>query len=152
MTNLEAVERFDQAHGAKIERLYWIAGSMDNSDFKDLVSDDFTDEDWKSIFPEIVKGGHLKEYRKDKEEMQAFCDYRKFGFLAEIHVPEASGFKFKNDSKKPWAWSVNGGICKIRYAYAETTDELMSKIEIEAKSCLDYDIKKELKKLAKSTV
>ena len=37
MTNFEAVDRFDQAHGAKIENLYWIAGSLENSDFKDKL-------------------------------------------------------------------------------------------------------------------
>lgn len=145
MTNLEALERFEQAHGAKIERLYWIAGSFENSDFKDLMQE-LEDKELKRLFPEFAKDKYFKEYRKDKEEMQMLVDYRKFGFLAEIHVPEAYDFKFKEGTKKPWAWGVHGGCCKIKYVYSETIEGMMTEIEKASTECWNYDLKRALAK------
>ena len=126
MTNFEAVERFDQAHGAKIERLFWIAGSMGNSDFKDLI-EDMEDKDWQKLFPEIHKSEYFQEYLDDDEALQALVDFRKFGLIAEIHLPECDNFRYEDD--KPVSWSVHGGICRIEYVYAETLEDLMSEVE-----------------------
>jgi len=126
MTNFEAVERFDQAHGAKIERLFWIAGSMDNSDFKDLI-EEMEDKDWQKLFPEIHKSEYFQEYLDDDEALQALVDFRKFGLIAEIHLPECDNFRYKKD--KPVSWSVHGGICRIEYVYAETLEDLMREVE-----------------------
>lgn len=37
-SNKEALERIEQAHGAKIEKMFWIAGSLESSDLTDLIS------------------------------------------------------------------------------------------------------------------
>lgn len=126
MTNFEAIERFDQAHGAKIEILFWIAGSIDSIDLKYFI-EDLEDEDWQKLFPEIYKSESFQEYRDYGEALQVLVDFRKFGLIAEIHIPECYNFQYKDD--KPVSWSVDGGSCRIEYVYAETLEELVSEVE-----------------------
>lgn len=38
--NREAVDRFEQACNAKIEKLYWLAGSLDNHDLRSIIEDE----------------------------------------------------------------------------------------------------------------
>ena len=40
-SNKEALERIEQAHGAKIEKMFWIAGSLESSDLRDLIEEVF---------------------------------------------------------------------------------------------------------------
>ena len=128
MKNSEAVERFDQAHGAKIENLYWIAGSLDNSDFKDKI-EELEDRDIEKCFPEIFNSPHYEEYKNNGELLQALVDFEKFGLLAEIHLPECTDFSYEKGKKYPTSWSIIGSVCRIEYCYGETLSELMKEIE-----------------------
>ena len=145
MTNVEAVERFDQAHGTKIDKLFWIAGSLGSSnDLKDLL-EDMSDKDFKRCFPEIYKSEYFKEYREDQQLEEALVDFSKFGLLAEVHVPEASNFKYKDG--KPVSWSVHGGICQVEYVYAENLEELMTEIEKVSEKVFREHVKEDKKKI-----
>jgi hypothetical protein len=148
MTNLEAVERFDQSHGATIEQLFWIAGSMNNSDLKDLI-ERLEDKEWKELFPDIYYSDFFQEYLDDSEEMQALVDFRKFGLIAEIHLPECRNFTYKDN--RPVSWSVHRGISIIRYTYAETLEELMSEVEKVSEKVFHEYIEKDKNKSIKPT-
>lgn len=126
MDNKEAVERFDQAHGAKIEKLFWIAAAMGSSDFKEFM-EYLQDDDWQELFPEIHDSEYFQEYIDDGDEMQALVDFGMFGLIAEVHLPECRNFHYKDG--KPVGWSVHHSVCRIRYIYAETLEGLMAQVE-----------------------
>jgi hypothetical protein len=145
--NREAVDRFEQAYNAKIEKLYWLAGSLDNHDLRSIIEDDMSEKDFKKCFPKIFNSEYYKEYLDDNEILQAFVDFNYFGLFAEVYVPKASDFTFKNG--KPVSWSSNGGISRIAYVYAETMEELLKEIELSAKEIFDDCIQSEKKKKVK---
>lgn len=124
--NIEAVERIEQSHGAKIERLFWIAGSLSNNDFDEVLSG-MTDEEFQGCFPEIYQSEYYEEYKEENQLGQALVDYKKFGLLAEVHIPEAYNFKYNNE--KLVSWAIHGGVCLIEYVYAESLEELLEQIE-----------------------
>lgn len=126
MTNIEAVQRFEQAHAAKIDKLIWIAGSLDHIDLKDMLGY-IEDADFKNCFPEIYNSEYYKEYLDNEDLVQALIDFNKCGLIAEINIPEATDFSYKNG--KIVSWSSNDGICRIAYVYGETMEELMQQIE-----------------------
>lgn len=145
MTNKDAVGHFDQStHSAFINKLFWVAGSFDNSDFKEFV-DDMNDSDWKNALPEIAKSKHYKHYRKEREMGQALVDYKKFGFLAEIHHPEHHSFIYQKG--KPIASSVSMGVCRISVVYGETREELLAAIEQSAEKIYKEYIAADKKRL-----
>ena len=141
MKNREMAERFQQAHCARIERLFWIAGSLESSDLKELL-EDLEDKDWNGLFPEIYKSKNFDEQRS--EPLQALLDYDRIGLIAQIDIPECSRFIYKN--KKPVSWSVHPGICRIEYVYAETLEELMTNIEKAANKVFQEYLKKDKEK------
>ncbi len=143
MNNIQAVERFEQTHGSMIEKLFWIAGSYENRDFKDLI-EEMTNSDFKDCFPEIYKSDYFNGYKKDNELLQSLADFSKFGFIAEIHIPQASEFSYKNN--KPVSWSLHGGICRVRYVYAETRESLISEIEKASEKVFKEYLKEDKKK------
>lgn len=150
MTNREAVERFDgYVHGTFINKLFWIAGSFDSSDFKDFL-EEMQDNDWKDCLPEIAKSKYFKEYQKDNEMGQALVDNNKFGFIAELHHPECKNFSYQKS--KIVSCSVSSGCCRISYVYAETIEELMSNIEKSADKIYKEYVAKDKKKVVAKAV
>ncbi len=148
MTNIEAVERFDQAHGAKIEKLFWIAGSLENSSLKEKL-EEMEEKDFKKCFSEIFNSKHYEYYRTDDEIMQAIVDFRKFGLFAEIHLPKCYNFKYEKGKKHPVSWSISYGICRIEYCYGETLEELMNEIEKSSEKVFKEYISQEISKNVK---
>lgn len=144
MDNFQAVERFDQAGGARIEKLFWIAASMEVSDLKDMLHE-MDERDFKMNFPQLVKLNHYKECREDEELMQLLVDARLFGFLAEVLVPACDNFGYKNG--KPVRWQVHSGVCRLIHIYAETQEELLSKIEKEQNKLFAQWVAKDKKKI-----
>jgi predicted HAD superfamily Cof-like phosphohydrolase len=127
MKNLEALEKFEQANDAMIDRLFWIAGSIESSNLKDLF-EEMDENSLKKYFPEmeelILSGNNIDRYEfRDK-----LIDIGKFGFIAEIHIPIATGFLF-NSEGKPTAWSSSRAHCRVDYVYAESIELLMAEIE-----------------------
>lgn len=137
MKNFDAVDRFEQAHGAKIEKLFWIAGSLDNHDFKEFI-EEMDEKDFKKCFPEIAKSPSYDYYRTGPL-VDAFIDKKLLGFLAEVRIPKADNFRY--DGKILRGWSVHEGICRIEYVYAESTDELLLEIEKVSKKVFAQFIK-----------
>ncbi len=145
MTNRKATERFDgYTHGTFINKLFWIAGSHDNSDFKEMI-EEMQDSDWKDCLPEIRKSKSYKEYQKDNEMGQALVDHNKFGLIAELHHPRCYDFRY-NDKGEIWSSSVSMGNCRISYVYAEDLKELMSAIEKSADKIYKEYVEKDKKK------
>lgn len=125
MTNFEAVKRFDQST-AMIEKLFWIAGSLENEELKELL--EYVDDDfYKKYLPEIYNSNILKECRKGDTIIQSLIDFRKFGLMAEVLFPKLDDFKYKNDI--PVSWSIHTGACRIECIYVETLEELITSIE-----------------------
>lgn len=144
MTNTQAFKAFDQTKSAQIERLFWIAGSIENIDLRDMLNEMNT-PDLKSCFPEIVKSEYFDDYQNDDQMIQALIDFKMFGFIAEVSIPECFNFKYKNN--KPVSWSVSGGIRRVKYVYAETTDILLGFIEQTAKEVFDSFVKVDKKRI-----
>ena len=69
-SNKEALERIEQAHGAKIDKMFWIAGSLESRDLKDLI-EEMDDKAFKKCFPTLADCPYLEEYRNDDEILQA---------------------------------------------------------------------------------
>jgi hypothetical protein len=149
MTNKEAVELFDEAHGIKINKMFWIAGCWESSDLKEMVEEDMSDRNWARTFPDIPVES-FREYLNMREGPQIFVDYRKFGFLVELHFPHHYDFTFAKDGTVRRC-AVSGGIHTIDYAYGETIEELMTKIKEVAEINYQDDIKNDKKKQKKKT-
>lgn len=143
MTNIEAVERFEQSHSTKIETMFWIAGSIGNSEFKDFL-EEMDDDSFKVCFPEIFNSDYYNDYKDNNELGQALVDYGKFGLLAEIHIPKCDNFKYQE--RKLIGWSVHEGNCRVEYVYAETLELLMGEIEKTSESVFQEYLKKDKKK------
>ena len=143
MKNTEALDRLDQTHGAYIDKLIWIAGNTENRELQEIV-DDFSDNDWKTTFPEIYNSEYFQE---SKEEItETFLDFQKFGFLARIHFPKCSSFDLDKNGK-PQSFRINHSICRVRYVYAETLEDLISQIEKLSEVVLQEYITEEKAKL-----
>lgn len=144
MNNREAVERFEQAHSAKLENLFWIAGALENDKFKEIIEDDMSDKDFAKCFPAIFNSKSYTQYRNESEMMQAFVDFKLFGLFAEIHIPRAYNFTYK--AGKPVSWSSSAGSCRIAYVYAETMESVMVQIELASEEIFQEYIKAEKKR------
>src|SRR5690606_24317869 len=139
MKNTEATERIEQSHSAKVEKLFWIAGCLENSELKDLINE-MEEEDFVECFPEIAE--YYQEYQEDEELIQALIDFRKFGLLAYVLVPECTKFTFQDG--RPIIYSINGGVCRVAYCYGETREELLKSIEEKSEQIFQEYIKKHL--------
>jgi hypothetical protein len=146
-SNKEALERLEQAHGAKIEKMFWIAGSLENSDLIDLI-EEMDDKAFKKCFPTLADCPYLEEYRNDDEILQALVDKDLFGLVAEILIPIAKDFSYDKDGKVS-SWSSSGGHCRVDYVYAETLDLLLSEIEKSGEKHFKKFLKEDKKKLSK---
>ena len=124
MKNRNAVKRFEQSYGVEIEKLYWIAGSLDNDGLKEFINE-MDEKDFENCFPEIFKSEEYQQYQDDNELLQALVDFEKFGFIAEILIPECKNFRFQEGKENPVSWSSFGGVCRVAYCYGETREELL---------------------------
>jgi len=125
--NSKVVDKLDQAHSARIEKMVWIAAQTETSELSDMI-DQLDEEDWNFYFPEIFKSEHFDIEDSVEEKKIALFDEQKFGFLAIVNYPYLSNFRFdKNGEFK--SCSVNPGHCRVVCHYAESTDELIQQIE-----------------------
>ena len=125
-TNKQVLDMFGQMGGARINRLLWIAGQPDNQMVGDILEDMLDGESFAGCFPDIP-AGIVEEYAADRELPQLLVDHDKFGFLAEVYMPEIRNMRFDGKGN-PESWSWSDVCCEIGYAYAETTDGLVGKI------------------------
>lgn len=126
MNNIQALERIEQAHSARIDQLFWIAASLAHSDLEELLQE-LSTKDWERLFHGDISPGYIEQYRDDRVIVQALVDYRKVGLLAVVDIPQAYDFTY--EKKKPVTWSVNEGISRRMYVYSETMEGLVLEIE-----------------------
>ena len=117
------LDRFEEANGAKIEKMFWIAGSLESGDLKWFI-DEMQDEDIKKCFPKLT----VTEYEDTSDLLYAIIDKGYHGLVAEIQVPEARNFTYGKDGE-PNGWGVFNGVSRIGYAYGENLEELMVQVE-----------------------
>ena len=51
MKNSQALLKLEEAHDARIEKLFWIAGQIDNSDLTEFFKEWMDDKKFKEEFP-----------------------------------------------------------------------------------------------------
>ena len=147
-------EKLEQTKGgATINNLVFIASealrqkkSEAFSDFMDLDDEEICDVlDWKKeqfVFDKI----------RDEDESFAYLIFenKQTGFLAECHFSECSNFRFHDDEKEPFAWSVFSGISRVEWIYADSIGELVEKILEKSEQIFKEQVKKEQNKNATS--
>jgi hypothetical protein len=136
MSNKKVVERFEQAQGAKIEKLFWIAGSLEHCDLKDLI-EEMSDEAFENCFPEVFNSPYFEEYRDEGELLQALVDKDKLGLVAEILIPIAKNFSYDQDGNVS-SWSSSSGYCQVDYVYGDTLELLLVEVEKSADKHFKY--------------
>ena len=149
--NKNASQRFEQMHSSKIERMFWIAGSIFSDGLKELLNDLLVN-DWQDLFPDIISSEKYAEYQVDDDLPQALIDHNKFGFIAEVSIPECHTFKFQAGKSKPISWSVNSDVYRVVYCYAETTEELIDKIEKICEKTFNEDVVRERGRQVKQNI
>ena len=125
-TNLEYSERFQDAQAATINKLFWIAGSVENSDLRYLL-EEIDEDEFKELFPALQNMDSDDGYGYETI-VDALTEKGYYGLVAEVFIPQVRDFTYGPDGE-PKSWGVHRGICSLGYVYAETTDELMVKIE-----------------------
>lgn len=142
MTNKDFAERFEQTRGVQIEKLFWIAGSVDNYELNDLI-EELEDQHWEKLFPDIFNDEQFEG--SIVKGVDALIEFGKFGLIAEIHIAMLCYFSYNEDDTKVFA-SYSRGCCRIEYAYAETLEELMIEIEKISEEIFREEVQKDRKK------
>jgi hypothetical protein len=124
--NSKVVDSLDQAHGAKINKMAWIAASNQTSGLRDLI-DDLDEETWNALFPNVFKSDCFDIDDDNETKITALFDDEKYGFLAEVHHPYCTNFTFKENGDFR-SCSVESWHCRISYHYGESTEELLESI------------------------
>jgi hypothetical protein len=144
--NRKYLDQFEQA-GIVIHKMFWIAGSFESDELKDVLTDDMNARYWAYIIPGVdmeIVDAYLDEDRPN----QIFFDYGKFGFLAETRYAERSKFSF-DKSGMVTGCSISGGIQSIDFVYGETIEQLAVNIlkaaEENLQRCIKNDKKKKIK-------
>lgn len=140
LINLKFAERLDGAHSAFIRKLFWIAASPENKDIEEVLQE-MNERIFEKYFPDIATTAHYENDRNGERLLSVLVDRRYFGFLAEVGVPEASKFKYKDS--KPVSWAVSGGISTLVHVYAESLESLVSEIEKAATAIFEETVKRD---------
>lgn len=126
--NNSAAERFEQAHNARIDKLFWIAASIESEELSEFLEEDLDDSNWKEMFPELFENENFEEYKEDGELLTMLTDHDKLGFIARVSIPNCYNFKY--DGESIIGYSSNPGHRRLRYVYGDSPEELITAIEI----------------------
>lgn len=126
--NNSVAERLEQAHGAQIDILFWIAASIESQELESFLEEELDDNNWKELFPELYENESFEEYREDRELLTMLTENEKLGFIAKVTIPRCYNFRYKG--KELLGYSTNPGHRRIRYVYADSQEELITVIEI----------------------
>lgn len=138
MKNAEIIERIDQMHGVKIDRMVWIAASQNSTSLSDLLEDIADNGELHNVLPKITEEDWA-EYRSTPFELMVECGY--LGFLAEVHFPTYSDFEFRTDGSMS-SCSINEGCCYFGHIYAETLEALLDEMERQAIAYFEEYVKR----------
>lgn len=100
MKNKDYVERFEQA-GMIIHKMFWIAGSCESDDLKDMLME-MRIRDYEKLIPDIDVES-LEGYLDDETPIQIFADNDMWGFIAETRYSHHE----LNEMEQSEALSVN---------------------------------------------
>lgn len=101
----------------------------------------------EETFPGLSEEGYDLTGEWDGENLIAvLAKSERLGYLAELHVPECTNFKFDKDGE-PLRWQVHGGISSVVYVYGNTLEELMEAMERAVAKEFARFVKKARKKL-----
>lgn len=132
------------AYSAQINRLVWIAASLELSYDLHEMLEEMQDEDWKEVFPKLYASKGFQLITEGEELKNLLIDSRLLGFLAQVHIPVCHDFTYENG--RSVSWKMSHGHCTIGYVYGETPDELISAIEKLAKEHFKIAMQKEARK------
>ena len=143
-------ERFEQLHCAQIRNLYWLMCQYENNDLKGMLCE-MEEEDFESCFPGILSNPYSANIQHDKDEILCTLFNKNFrGLLAEIEYPQMQDFDFKHEDDKLkgvyHSCSINGNYLKYGYVYAESKEELLTKMETQAEQMVKYWIEQDIKR------
>lgn len=127
--NNSVLERIEQAHDAQIEKLFWIAASIESHDLQSFI-EELESNVWKELFPELFASNYFEEFQEDGELVTMLIESDKLGFIAEVTIPNCYDFIYDGEELK--GYSSHPGRRRIRYVYAESLEELITAIEIVA--------------------
>ena len=144
MTNKNYVDKFEQA-GIIIHKMFWIAGSYESDDLKDMLME-IEVRDYEKLIPG-VNIESIDGYLEDEIPVQIFADHDLWGFVAETRYPKRCDFKYNGKGEV-----ISGQILQwsqmIDYVYGETLEELCSNIEKVAEENYQHCLLKDKKKHA----
>lgn len=131
MENKDVLEFLEEdANGTNVSQLFHFGLQSENHDLYSLL-ENLTIDDFRDMMGDKCDFKSLQEYIDNGETYQYFIDNDMWGFFAEIHIPKHRDFYFYPDGEFSSCYS-NSSVCTVTYVYAETMDELLSKIKIEA--------------------
>ena len=150
MSNKYLYEKIDQAHGAFIYEMIFIANEICKdskhdllNDFKDLDTEEIlTTLDWLICKKNIKL---IEENKQDGELITLMLNANKTGFLAECHFPQCYNITL-NEKGEPRSWGVRSSVCKIEYLYADSIGELVEKLANTSSDLFDEAVEKEKNK------
>lgn len=149
-TPTEMLERFEQLNCAQIRNLFWLMCQHENNDLKEMLCE-MEKEDFDSCFPGILSNPYSANIQHDKDEILSTLFDKNFrGLLAEIEYPQMQDFDFKHEDDKVkgvyHSCSINGNYTKYGYVYAESKEELLTKMEAQAEQMVKYWIDQDIKR------
>lgn len=127
MNNRDILDRFEQAHGAIINKMFWIPGAIESSDLADFLQYDCTSTFLEKLLPNSSEET-INDCIDNQETSMLFVDNNRLGLVAEIHLPQCDNFSYDKKGT-PRSWSIHGGICRIKNVYGDTLEELLTEIE-----------------------
>lgn len=131
MNNAEAAKRlFELPGGVHFDYLFWLAGTKTSDHDLQSELEIMTHEEFLQCFPEKCT---LSEFEFDNYKDEGnLADYLKereiYGFFASVNYPQCFNISLGDDGT-PKSWEVTGSLSRVEYVYAETIEELLTKIE-----------------------
>ena len=146
-TTSRMIDRFEQCHCAQIRNLYWMMCQYENDDLKEMLCE-MGKEDFEKCFPGVLSSPYNVHIQDDKDEIICSLSDAGFsGFIAEIEYPRMEAFEFGEDGDYK-SCTINGSYMQYGYVYADSKEELLSKIEVQSEEMVEYWIEEHQNKIA----
>jgi len=117
----------DESNEAYISQMFWIAFSLDSTDFQDFLND-IPKTDYFLMFPDDINDiNHFQDHHIDNM-LHFLANHYYMGFIAKLEMPTLFDFKF-GDKGKPHHWKVSSVTVSTQYIYAETPEKLFETVQ-----------------------
>lgn len=151
--NLQLVKRLENLRvQPTVQHLYWLALQGESSEFEEfldgLLNTSDPEKKLKKTFPGIEdEPVDLVEWDGGYQLADVLKETGRHGFLAEIHIPETSEHRIKEDGSVG-RFRVSGGISQVEYCYGETLEDLVAAIETRANAVFAEEVEETRKQNA----